>query len=48
MNMLDNINDQEFRIDKFAGEEKVYYSFDEAEDNTNNFYPIDFLKLTWC
>ncbi|KAK9070526.1 hypothetical protein SSX86_010928 [Deinandra increscens subsp. villosa] len=39
---VDEINDQ--MIDKFVGEEKVYYSFDEAEDDFNNLYPIEFLN----
>ncbi|GJR94360.1 ATP-dependent DNA helicase PIF1-like protein [Tanacetum coccineum] len=28
----------------FPGEEKVYYSFDEAEDDTHNYYPLEFLN----
>ncbi|GJZ31607.1 ATP-dependent DNA helicase PIF1-like protein [Tanacetum coccineum] len=39
---LDSIND--LLIDRFPGEEKVYYSFDEAEDDTRKFYPLEFLK----
>ncbi|KAK9065053.1 hypothetical protein SSX86_016437 [Deinandra increscens subsp. villosa] len=39
---VDEINDQ--MIDMFQGEEKIYYSFDEAEDDHNNFYPLDFLN----
>ncbi|KAI3496583.1 hypothetical protein L1887_38948 [Cichorium endivia] len=39
---VDEINDQ--LIDRFCGEEKVYYSFDEAEDDKNNFYPMEFLN----
>nr|GEU96586.1 ATP-dependent DNA helicase PIF1 [Tanacetum cinerariifolium] len=31
-------------IDRFLGEEKVYYSFEEAEDDTHNFYPLEFLN----
>nr|GEZ04853.1 hypothetical protein [Tanacetum cinerariifolium] len=31
-------------IDRFPGEEKVYYSFDEAEDDTHNYYPLEFLN----
>ncbi|GJY08780.1 ATP-dependent DNA helicase PIF1-like protein [Tanacetum coccineum] len=31
-------------IDRFPSEEKVYYSFDEAEDDTHNFYPLEFLN----
>nr|XP_043636045.1 uncharacterized protein LOC122607184 [Erigeron canadensis] len=41
-NYVDDINNQ--LIEKFWGEEKVYYSFDEAEDDKNNFYPIEFLN----
>ncbi|KAJ9553040.1 hypothetical protein OSB04_017085 [Centaurea solstitialis] len=44
---VDDINDE--LIKRFCGEEKVYYSFDEAQDDTNNFYPIEFLStLTVC
>ncbi|XP_024962835.1 uncharacterized protein LOC112503015 [Cynara cardunculus var. scolymus] len=39
---IDEINDQ--LIDRFCGDEKVYYSFDEAEDDRNNFYPMEFLN----
>ncbi|KAK9065045.1 hypothetical protein SSX86_016428 [Deinandra increscens subsp. villosa] len=39
---VDEINDQ--MIDMFQGEEKIYYSFDETEDDHNNFYPLDFLN----
>ncbi|KAL4568181.1 hypothetical protein LXL04_023788 [Taraxacum kok-saghyz] len=39
---VDEINDQ--LIDRFIGEQRVYYSFDEAEDNKNNFYPMEFLN----
>ncbi|KAI3795463.1 hypothetical protein L1987_38118 [Smallanthus sonchifolius] len=39
---VDEINDK--MIDIFQGEEKIYYSFDEAEDDHNNFYPIEFLN----
>nr|GEY78911.1 hypothetical protein [Tanacetum cinerariifolium] len=38
----DSINDM--LIDRFPGEEKVYYSFDEAEDDTHNYYPLEFLN----
>nr|GEU35587.1 hypothetical protein [Tanacetum cinerariifolium] len=38
----DSINNE--LIDRFLGEEKVYYSFDEAEDDTHNFYPLEFLN----
>jgi ATP-dependent DNA helicase PIF1 len=31
-------------IKLFAGEEKVYYSFDEAVDDPNNYYPEEFLN----
>ncbi|XP_076902514.1 uncharacterized protein LOC143557290 [Bidens hawaiensis] len=39
---VDEINDQ--MIDNFQGEEMVYYSFDEVEDDKNNFYPTEFLN----
>ncbi|GJW01131.1 ATP-dependent DNA helicase PIF1-like protein [Tanacetum coccineum] len=39
---VDSINDM--LIDRFPGEEKVYYSFDEAEDDTHNYYPLEFLN----
>ncbi|KAL4581368.1 hypothetical protein LXL04_017582 [Taraxacum kok-saghyz] len=39
---VDEINDQ--LIDRFIGEQRVYYSFDEAEDDINNFYPMEFLN----
>ncbi|GKG18576.1 ATP-dependent DNA helicase PIF1-like protein, partial [Tanacetum coccineum] len=31
-------------IDKFPGAEKVYYNFDKAENDTHNFYPLEFLN----
>ncbi|XP_066341090.1 uncharacterized protein [Miscanthus floridulus] len=31
-------------IDRFPGEEKVYYSFDSVDDDSRNNYPIDFLN----
>ncbi|GKC55967.1 ATP-dependent DNA helicase PIF1-like protein [Tanacetum coccineum] len=31
-------------IDKFPGEEKVYYSFDKANDDKHNYYPLEFLN----
>ncbi|GJY56317.1 ATP-dependent DNA helicase PIF1-like protein [Tanacetum coccineum] len=37
---VDSINNE--LINRFPGEEKVYYSFDEAEDDTHNFYPLEF------
>ncbi|KAK9053704.1 hypothetical protein SSX86_024778 [Deinandra increscens subsp. villosa] len=40
---VDEINEQ--MIDNFEGEEKVYYSFDEAEDDCNNLYPVEFLNM---
>ena len=40
---VDEINEQLF--ERFRGEEKVYYSFDEAEDDKNNLYPMEFLNL---
>ncbi|KAL4566121.1 hypothetical protein LXL04_030231 [Taraxacum kok-saghyz] len=39
---VDEINDQ--LIDRFIGEQRVYYSFDEAEDDKNNLYPMKFLN----
>jgi len=39
---VDEINEQLF--ERFRGEEKVYYSFDEAEDDKNNLYPMEFLN----
>ncbi|KAJ9558517.1 hypothetical protein OSB04_013131 [Centaurea solstitialis] len=40
--LVDEINDE--LIKRFNGEEKIYYSFDEAEDDSNNFYPIELLN----
>nr|GEV14038.1 hypothetical protein [Tanacetum cinerariifolium] len=39
---VDSINNE--LIDIFPGEEKVYYSFDKAEDDTHNYYPLEFLN----
>ncbi|XP_023746696.1 uncharacterized protein LOC111894837 [Lactuca sativa] len=39
---VDEMNDQ--MIDRFCGEERIYYSFDEAEDDKNNFYLMEFLN----
>nr|GEY66326.1 ATP-dependent DNA helicase PIF1-like [Tanacetum cinerariifolium] len=39
---VDNINDM--LIDRFPGEEKVYYNFDEAKDDAHNYYPLEFLN----
>ncbi|KAL7600227.1 hypothetical protein Lser_V15G21915 [Lactuca serriola] len=39
---VDEINDQ--MIERFSGEKKVYYSFDEAEDDSNNLYLTEFLN----
>nr|GEU89855.1 hypothetical protein [Tanacetum cinerariifolium] len=39
---VDNNNDM--LIDRFPIEEKVYYSFDEAEDDMHNYYPLEFLN----
>ncbi|XP_024984020.1 uncharacterized protein LOC112519933 [Cynara cardunculus var. scolymus] len=39
---VDEINDQ--LTDRFCGDEKVYYIFDEAEDDINTFYPMEFLN----
>ncbi|KAJ9551807.1 hypothetical protein OSB04_015852 [Centaurea solstitialis] len=44
---VDEINDE--LIERFCGEEKIYYSFDEAQDDRNNFYPVEFLNtITVC
>ncbi|KAL7615709.1 hypothetical protein Lser_V15G03415 [Lactuca serriola] len=39
---VDQINKQ--LIDSFHGDEKVYYSFDKAEEQKNNLYPTKFLN----
>ncbi|KAL4584839.1 hypothetical protein LXL04_009449 [Taraxacum kok-saghyz] len=39
---VDEINNQ--LIDRFIGEQRVYYSFDETEDDKNNLYPMKFLN----
>nr|XP_043615266.1 uncharacterized protein LOC122587219 [Erigeron canadensis] len=39
---VDEINDE--LIDRFCGQEQIYYSFDEAEDDVNNYYPVEFLN----
>nr|GEX64745.1 PIF1 helicase [Tanacetum cinerariifolium] len=39
---VDSIND--LLIDRFPGAKKVYYSFDEAKDDTRNLYPLEFLN----
>nr|XP_043623216.1 uncharacterized protein LOC122594998 [Erigeron canadensis] len=39
---VDQINDE--LIDKFPGNEHIYFSFDEALDDTHNHYPIEFLN----
>lgn len=31
-------------IDRFPGEEKIYYSFDSAVDDPHNYYPPEFLN----
>lgn len=31
-------------IDMFLGKEKVYYSHDSIDDDSNNHYPLDFLN----
>nr|XP_043633213.1 ATP-dependent DNA helicase pif1-like [Erigeron canadensis] len=38
---VDEINDE--LISRFSGQERIYYSFDEAEDDVNNYYPVEFL-----
>ncbi|KAL4583975.1 hypothetical protein LXL04_008563 [Taraxacum kok-saghyz] len=39
---VDEINDH--LIESFSGDQKVYHSFDEAEDDRNNLYPLEFLN----
>ena len=39
---VDDINEK--LIDRFPGAKKIYYSFDIAEDDTNNYYPMEFLN----
>ena len=39
---VDNLNAK--MIDRFPGQEKVYYSFDSVNDDTRNNYPIDYLN----
>ncbi|XP_076928047.1 uncharacterized protein LOC143602490 [Bidens hawaiensis] len=39
---VDCINDH--MIDIYEGEEQIYYSFDTAEDDTQNLYPTEFLN----
>nr|KAJ0202603.1 hypothetical protein LSAT_V11C500242040 [Lactuca sativa] len=39
---VDKINGR--LIVKFIGEERLYYSLDEAIDDINNFYPVEFLN----
>nr|GEW60454.1 hypothetical protein [Tanacetum cinerariifolium] len=39
---IDSINDM--LIDIFPGEENVYYSFDKVEDDTHNYYHLEFLN----
>ena len=31
-------------IERFPGNEKIYYSFDSVDDDTRNNYPLDFLN----
>ncbi|RCV06215.1 hypothetical protein SETIT_1G145500v2 [Setaria italica] len=38
---VDNINLK--MIERFQGDEMVYYSFDSVEDDPHNYYPIEFL-----
>ncbi|KAL7615911.1 hypothetical protein Lser_V15G01233 [Lactuca serriola] len=38
---VDEINNK--LIERFSGEQKVYYSFDEAEDDKNNLYPMELI-----
>ncbi|GJU54433.1 ATP-dependent DNA helicase PIF1-like protein [Tanacetum coccineum] len=39
---VDDINEK--LIDRFPGAQKIYYSFDKAEDDTNNCYLLEFLN----
>nr|GEW37624.1 hypothetical protein [Tanacetum cinerariifolium] len=39
---VDELNDK--LIDRFRGDEKIYYSFDAAQDDKNNLYPMEFLN----
>uniref|UniRef100_A0A8I6YAU5 ATP-dependent DNA helicase n=1 Tax=Hordeum vulgare subsp. vulgare TaxID=112509 RepID=A0A8I6YAU5_HORVV len=39
---VDDLNTK--MIDRFPGQEKVYYSFDSVDDDTRNTYPIDYLN----
>ncbi|XP_023763410.1 uncharacterized protein LOC111911893 [Lactuca sativa] len=39
---VDAIND--YMIDRFHGEERIYYSVNEAIDDKNGFYPLEFLN----
>lgn len=39
---VDEIND--YMMQRFQGEERVYYSVDEAIDDVNGLYPIEFLN----
>ncbi|XP_076948844.1 ATP-dependent DNA helicase PIF1-like [Bidens hawaiensis] len=39
---VDEVND--YMIDIFNGEERVYYSFDTTEDDHRNLYPTEFLN----
>ncbi|XP_023771447.1 uncharacterized protein LOC111920096 [Lactuca sativa] len=39
---VDKINNK--LIERFSCEQKVYYSFDEAEDDKNNLYPMEYLN----
>nr|XP_043639136.1 ATP-dependent DNA helicase PIF1-like [Erigeron canadensis] len=39
---VEEINEE--LIDRFIGQEQIYYSFDEAEDDVNSYYPVEFLN----
>ncbi|GKA78478.1 ATP-dependent DNA helicase PIF1-like protein [Tanacetum coccineum] len=39
---VDDINEK--LIDRFPGAEKIYYSYDKAEDDINNYYLLEFLN----
>jgi hypothetical protein len=39
---VDGLNDR--MIDMLPGKEKVFYSHDSVDDDTNNSYPLDFFN----
>nr|KAJ0222930.1 hypothetical protein LSAT_V11C200076290 [Lactuca sativa] len=36
---------KDYLIRRFNGKERIYYNFDEVEDDRNNFYSVEFLNL---